>query len=55
MRRLRRILANVLTAASLLLCVAAAGLWVRSYFVVDILEVSIPGHHWSAGAIPGHY
>ena len=40
MRRLLRILANVGTAVSLLLCVAAAGVWGRSYFVADVLYVA---------------
>ena len=35
MRRLARILLNALTALSLLLCVATAALWMRSYFVLD--------------------
>src|SRR5258706_3035630 len=35
MKRLRRIIFNVLTALSLLLCVATAGLWVRSYTTQD--------------------
>ena len=39
MRRLVRILVNVGTAASLLGCVAAAGVWGRSYFVGDAVHV----------------
>jgi hypothetical protein len=35
MRRLLRWTFNALAAASLLLCVAMAGLWVRSYWVCD--------------------
>jgi hypothetical protein len=37
-RRMRRIILNALTVLSLLLCVATAGLWVRSYFVSDVLH-----------------
>jgi hypothetical protein len=35
---IRRVLLNVLTALSLLLCVAAVSLWVRSFFVTDIFS-----------------
>ena len=38
MRRLLRWTFHALAAASLLLCLAAAGLWVRSYFISDQLE-----------------
>jgi hypothetical protein len=38
MNRLRRIILNALTVLSLLLCVGMAGLWVRSYWVVDLVE-----------------
>ena len=34
---MRRRLLNVLTAVSLVLCVAATGLWARSYWVHDVL------------------
>ena len=37
MRRVRRIIFNGLTALSLLLCVATAGLWVRSYRCTDVV------------------
>jgi hypothetical protein len=37
MRRLLRWTFNVLVIASLLLCLATAGLWVRSYWVIDLL------------------
>jgi hypothetical protein len=37
MRRFRRVLVNVLTALSLLLFAAAVALWVRSYWVRDIV------------------
>ena len=37
MRRLLRWTFHALAAASLLLCVAMAGLWVRSYGVYDVL------------------
>jgi 4-amino-4-deoxy-L-arabinose transferase-like glycosyltransferase len=36
-QRFRRLLLNVLTALSLLLCAATAALWARSYFVSDAL------------------
>ena len=39
---MRRTLLNLLTALSLLLCVAACVLWVRSYFVQDVI-ISSPG------------
>jgi hypothetical protein len=37
-RRLPRILLNAATAVSLVLCAATVALWVRSYFVADIVE-----------------
>jgi hypothetical protein len=36
-KRFRRILFNTLTAISLILALATAGLWVRSYYVADLL------------------
>jgi hypothetical protein len=36
-------LLNLLTSLSLLSCVAVAALWVRSYFVSDIIECEEPG------------
>lgn len=48
MRRLLRILAAALAAASLLLCVAVAGLWVRSYFVADFVEGYTTTSLWQA-------
>jgi hypothetical protein len=43
MPRVRRRLLNFLTALSLLLCVAAGALWVRSYMVADVWEwVDLP-------------
>lgn len=41
MKRLRRILFNVLTAISLLLAIATAGLWVRQFFARDVLLLVI--------------
>jgi hypothetical protein len=40
MRRLLRWAFNVLVAASLLLCLATAGLWVRSYWVFDLFQAA---------------
>jgi hypothetical protein len=37
-------LLNLLTALSLLLCVAVCALWVRSYFVQDMLYVPVGRH-----------
>ena len=48
----RRRLLNFLTAVSLLLCAAAAALWVRSYFRYDTAFVTVGGrycHLWSGG------
>jgi hypothetical protein len=42
MRRLLRILLNAATAVSLVLCVAAVVLWVRSYRVADELTIAWP-------------
>jgi hypothetical protein len=38
MNRLRRIILNVLTALSLLLCIATTALWVRSYWMDESVE-----------------
>ena len=38
MKRLRRITFNALTALSLVLCLATAGVWVRSHWIVDSLQ-----------------
>ena len=43
MKRLRRIIFNGLTVMSLLLCIATAGLWVRSYKVQDFWDYYCPG------------
>ena len=44
MRRVWRVLPNVLTILSLLLCLASAGLWVRSYWRRDEFDwVQAPG------------
>ena len=51
MRRLRRIIFNTLSILSLLLCVAMAGLWVRSYWIADAFSlvhsggIDRPGDH----------
>jgi hypothetical protein len=42
-RRLRRILLNAATVLSLLLCVATAGLWARSYLVRDVIVLNARG------------
>jgi hypothetical protein len=53
--RMTRRLLNLLTLLSLLLCVAAAGMWVRSHFAQDIVErtlVSTTPHgfrYWELG------
>jgi hypothetical protein len=41
MRRLARVILNVLTALSLLLCVAACVLWARSYAITDTINTPI--------------
>lgn len=46
MRRIGRILLNALTALSLVLCLATAGLWMRSYWRWDFV-------HWSQSFRPG--
>ena len=38
MRRFRRIIFNSLTVLSLLLCVGLAGVWVRSYSTLDVIQ-----------------
>jgi hypothetical protein len=55
----RRRLLNLLTALSLLLCVAVLAVWVRSYFVPDLVQVfrydaddnwfAESGYHFSSG------
>ena len=50
MRRLLRWTFHTLAAASLLLCVATAGLWVRSYWVYDLFFASAPAASDSGGA-----
>jgi hypothetical protein len=40
MRRLLRILWAAFAGASMVLCAAAAGLWVRSYSVADHVELT---------------
>jgi len=47
MRRLLRWTFNALAAASLLLCLATAGLWVRSYRVGDRFNARLTG--WAVG------
>ena len=42
LRRLAGVIFNVLAALSLVLCVAAAALWVRSYYATDTLRWSDP-------------
>ena len=42
---MRRRLLNLLTALSLLLCVAVVAMWVRSYFRYDVLAIH-PGDAW---------
>src|SRR5688572_3907797 len=42
---MKRRLLNLLTALSLLLCVAVVALWVRSYWVKDQFEIR-PRRHW---------
>lgn len=46
MRRLARWLLNALTALSLLLCLATAALWVRSYRVNDWVQWRYATHPW---------
>ena len=41
-REMKRRLPNLLSILSLLLCVAALALWVRSYRVTDVLTVTSP-------------
>ena len=51
---MRRRLLNLLTALSLLLCVAVCALWVRSHFVSDLFIADGPGAGaflWTAPAI----
>ena len=51
MRRLLRWTFNTLAAASLLLCLATAGLWVRSYWVYD----EFYAHRWVASLVNDKY
>src|SRR4051794_23454051 len=53
MRKLRRILFNVLTAFSVLLCVASNGLWIRIYLGRDELCYERQGIEWSVSIILG--
>src|SRR4030081_2085329 len=41
-KRLRRIIVNVLSVLSLVLCVAAVGLWVRSYSAHEQVSLVYP-------------
>ena len=43
MKRLRRIIFNAISALLLLLCIATAGLWVRSLKVEDVWYYHRPG------------
>jgi hypothetical protein len=45
-RRLPRILLNVATMVSLLLCLASAMLWIRGYWIVDEMGASCPDSRW---------
>jgi hypothetical protein len=47
-RPLSRRLLNLLTVLSLVLCVALAALWVRSYWVIDRLTVAYAAPVWSS-------
>ena len=46
---MRRSLLNLLTALSLLLCVAVCGLWVRSYSVQDVIQY-VTAQGWQIAA-----
>jgi hypothetical protein len=46
-RRSLRILLNVTTAVSLLLCLATAAFWARGYWNVDELNANWAGSHWA--------
>ena len=50
---MRRHLLNLLTALSLLLCVAVCGLWVRSYLGPDYVHYTSP-RQWCLSVISGH-
>src|SRR3954470_20470972 len=52
MRRVGRILLNVLTGLSLLLCLAVLVLWVRSYRVWEDVFVQRPPEYTRRWAIP---
>src|SRR4051812_22661794 len=52
-RPMTRRLLNLLTALSLLLCVAAVALWVRSYFVEDGVQVTFRSDMVSAYSSAG--
>jgi hypothetical protein len=52
-RRLLRILVNLATALSLVLCVATVALWVRSYKANDEVGWAGRNSRWSAGANNG--
>ena len=65
---MKRWLARILTAVSLLLCIAAAGMWVRSYWVVEswighleaghfevVSMKGLAGFHWEPDFNYGNY
>jgi hypothetical protein len=54
-RRLCRILWTTFAAVSLLLCAAAAGVWVRSYFVGDLVHPPIDDTWWWAASARGRF
>jgi hypothetical protein len=54
LRRLPRVLLNLLTALSLLLCVAACALWLRSYHARETCEFWLEGSGcWAIGSESG--
>jgi hypothetical protein len=53
MNRTFRVIANIATVPSLVLCAATVALWARSYWVADVLEGRSDGRDVSAGASRG--
>jgi hypothetical protein len=53
MRRLFRILLNAITVLSLVLAVLVVGVWVRSFFRVDSLNLNAHGQHVGAQSARG--